>query len=80
MGSSPVLYPMSRTYRLIGYKNGKPQYTKNENNHPLYRWYKKDHCIARKKYFRAYRRKRKVFLKKFGEHIRFVPTNGWITN
>jgi len=70
---------MSRTFRLIGFKNGKPDYSKHINQVAPYRFYRHENVNARKKYYRGYRIRQKQFLKKFNEHLKFRPTNGWRT-
>ena len=70
---------MSRTYRLIGYKKGKPLYTKNINKYPPYRYYRHEHPIARRKLWRAYRHKCKVYLRKYNFIPKWYNTMGWNT-
>ena len=70
---------MSRTYKLIRYKKGKPVYSRHLNNEATYHWYRKENPIQRKKLYRAYRRRCKTYFQKFGDYIPFVNTNGWET-
>lgn len=70
---------MSRTYRLVKYKDGKPIYTKHENKYPPYKWWTTECKEVRKHLWRSYRHKCKVWLKKYGYIPKWYNSNGWNT-
>lgn len=70
---------MSRTYRLINYKYGRPIYSRNINQEVPYHWMRHEHPIERRNIYRAHRRRCKVYIEKFHEYLPFIKTCGWNT-
>lgn len=70
---------MSKTYRLTGYKNGKPIYSKHQRKDSVYRYYSHEYVETRKQLWRSYRRQCKKHIKRGWEIPKWSNTRGWMT-
>lgn len=70
---------MSKTYRLTGYKSGKPIYSRHQRKDSNYKWFKHEHIKIRKYLWRSYRRRCKKNIKRGCDVPMWSNTCGWET-